>query len=132
MFVFHHFHQVVLAAGIQHPVSDAALVPRHGINEDCEAKEETGGGGGGLKQEEQNNTAGRCCPSERTCGLEVVALVGMFVEEDVVARHVCGDPQRQLFQLRRLGAAQPNQLLLMVDLLSVEHREKGPFLNAIT
>lgn len=38
--VFHHFHQVVLAAGIQHPVSDAALVPRHGINEDCEEERE--------------------------------------------------------------------------------------------
>lgn len=58
--------------------------------------------------------------AELTCGLEVVALVGMFVEEDVVARHICGDPQRQVLQLCRLGAAQANQLLLGVDFLGVE------------
>lgn len=39
--VLHHVHQVVFAAGVQHPVSDAALVPGHGIDEDC--KEQRGG-----------------------------------------------------------------------------------------
>lgn len=39
-FAFQYFHQVILAAGVQHPVSDAARVSRHGINEDCEVKEE--------------------------------------------------------------------------------------------
>lgn len=60
--------------------------------------------------------------AEPTCGLEVVALVGMLVEEDVVARNICGDPQRQIFQLRRLGAAQANLLLLGVDFLEVRKR----------
>lgn len=49
--------------------------------------------------------------------------MGMFVEEDVVARHICGDPQRQVFQLRRLGVAQPNQLLLGVDFLQGGEKE---------
>lgn len=39
---FQNLHQIVLAAGIEHPVPDAALVPGHGINEDCETR---GGGG---------------------------------------------------------------------------------------
>lgn len=34
-FVFYHVHQRVFAAGIEHPLSDAALVTGHGINEDC-------------------------------------------------------------------------------------------------
>lgn len=49
----------------------------------------------------------------------------MFVEEDVVARHICGNPQRQVFQLRLLGAAQPDQLLLGVDFLEVEYSENS-------
>lgn len=36
--VLHHVHQGVFAAGVQHPVSDAALVPGHGIDEDCKEK----------------------------------------------------------------------------------------------
>lgn len=121
---FQNFHQIILAAGIQHPVSDAALVPRHGINEDCKVKVD---GGGTLKRGERKNSAAakeEQVAAGPTCGLEVVALVGMFIKEDVVARHICGDPQRQVFQLRRLGAAQANLLLLGVDFLQVGYSEK--------
>lgn len=38
---FHHVDQVVFAAGIQHPLSDATLVPGHRINEDCKEEKET-------------------------------------------------------------------------------------------
>lgn len=61
---FQNFHQIILAAGIQHPVSDAALVPRHGINEDCEIKEDEWRGGGlkqgAEKQCSRTGRAGRC------------------------------------------------------------------------
>lgn len=33
--VFRHVDQRVFAAGVQHPLPDATLVPRHRINEDC-------------------------------------------------------------------------------------------------
>lgn len=33
--VFHHVNQGIFAAGIQHPLSDATIVPGHRINEDC-------------------------------------------------------------------------------------------------
>lgn len=33
--IFHHVNQRIFAAGIQHPLSDATLVPGHRINEDC-------------------------------------------------------------------------------------------------
>merc|ERR1712002_308995 len=34
-FIFHHVDQGIFAAGVQHPLSDATLVPGHRINEDC-------------------------------------------------------------------------------------------------
>lgn len=36
--VFYHVHQGIFAAGIQHPLSDATLVPGHRIDEDCREK----------------------------------------------------------------------------------------------
>lgn len=43
--------------------------------------------------------------------------MGMFVEEEVVACRIFWDSHWQVFHLRWLSAAQPNQLLLGVYLL---------------
>lgn len=43
--------------------------------------------------------------------------MGMFVEEEVVACRIFRDPHGQVFHLRWLSAAQPNQLLFGIYLL---------------
>lgn len=60
------------------------------------------------------------CQNLFTCGLQVVAFVWMFVEEEVVSCRVFGDSHRQVLQLCRLSAAQTDQLLFGVYLLSTE------------
>lgn len=56
-----------------------------------------------------------CRPA--TCRLQVVAFVGVFVEEKMVACGIFGNPLRQVFDLRWLSAAQPDHFLLGVDSL---------------
>lgn len=43
--------------------------------------------------------------------------MGVFVEEEVVAGGILGDPLRQVFDLCWLSAAQPDHFLVGVDLL---------------
>lgn len=50
--------------------------------------------------------------------------MGMFVEEEVVACGVFRDSQGQVFQLCRLGAGQPDQLLLSIYLLWMRKQKK--------
>lgn len=59
-----------------------------------------------------------------TCGLQVVAFVGMFVEEEVVTRRIFRDSQWQVLHLCWLSAAQANQLLFEVYLLLTERIKK--------
>lgn len=59
-----------------------------------------------------------------TCGLQVVSFVGVFVEEEVVACGIFGDPHRQVSDLRWLSAAQPDHFLFGVDLLLNKEMER--------
>lgn len=118
---FHPVHQMVFAAGIQHPLLDATLVAGHRIDEDWKE----------MKENEWKSEGDRhrldltvCVPpcldagyTPITCGLQVVAFVGVFVEEKVVACGIFGDPHRQVSDLRWLSAAQPDHFLFGVDLL---------------
>ena len=69
-----------------------------------------------------------------TCGLQVVALVGVFVQEEVVACALLGDPPGQLLHLGGLRAGQLDQLLLKVDMLWTKdssHQALGTRVTAI-
>lgn len=59
-----------------------------------------------------------------TCGLQVVAFMGMFVEKEVVACRIFRDSQWQVLYLCWLSAAQANQLLFEVYLLLTERIKK--------
>lgn len=52
--------------------------------------------------------------------------MGVFVEEEVVACGIFGDPHREVFDLRWVSAAQPDHFLFGVDLLLNEETESYP------
>lgn len=55
-----------------------------------------------------------------TCGLKIVAFVGMFIEEEVVTWRFFGDSTRKVFHLCWLCAGQTNQLVFSIHFLLKE------------
>lgn len=51
--------------------------------------------------------------------------MGMFVEEEVVTWSIFRDSHWEIFQLRWLSAAQPNELLFSIQLLFWQKKQKS-------